>query len=213
MLCILIWNTSQRNQKKTSIFLVKKLVYLKLWLKSVQCLHNVFQENYCFVIINTGDTVIVALLNITSFHKKKIAWSLITRVPLWGPLGRPLCWWPCYHPWITWGMCQEALDMERSNGEERTESKNRKDKDHDLPYGTGPPAEFRCFHALSVALEWAATASSAMAASTGCTRNAVGSSAWKKTLTTDVHSARELHAPWMADHRRKSRSDLTSLRW
>ena len=33
------------------------------------------------------------------------------------------------------------------------------------------------FHALSVALEWAATASSAMAASTGCTRNAVGSSA------------------------------------
>ena len=33
------------------------------------------------------------------------------------------------------------------------------------------------FHAPSVALEWAATASSAMAASTGCTRNAVGSSA------------------------------------
>ena len=59
----------------------------------------------------------------------------------------------------------------------------------------------------------ASTASSAMAASTGCTRNAVGSSALKKTLTTDVHSARELHAPWMADHRRKSRSDLTSLRW
>ena len=38
-------------------------------------------------------------------------------------------------------------------------------------------------------LEWAATASSAMAASTGCTRNAVGSSAWKRTLTIDVHSA------------------------
>ena len=69
------------------------------------------------------------------------------------------------------------------------------------------------FHVLSVALEWAATASSAMAASTGCTRNAVGSSAWKRTLTIDVHGARELHAPWMADHRRKSRSDLTSLRW
>ena len=32
----------------------------------------------------------------------------------------------------------------------------------------------------AVTLEWAATASSAMAASTGCTRNAVGSSAWKK---------------------------------
>ena len=31
-----------------------------------------------------------------------------------------------------------------------------------------------------------------MAASTGCTRYAVGSSAWKKTLTTDVHGARPL---------------------
>ena len=40
-------------------------------------------------------------------------------------------------------MCQEGLDLERSNGEERTESKCRKDKDHDLWYGTGPPAEFR----------------------------------------------------------------------
>ena len=40
-------------------------------------------------------------------------------------------------------MCQEALDMERSNGEERTENKCRKDKDYDLWYGTGPPAEFR----------------------------------------------------------------------
>ena len=33
------------------------------------------------------------------------------------------------------------------------------------------------FPSPSVALEWAATASSAMAVSTGCTRNAVGSSA------------------------------------
>ena len=40
-------------------------------------------------------------------------------------------------------MWQEALDMERSNGEERTESKCRKDKDYDLWYRTGPPAEFR----------------------------------------------------------------------
>ena len=32
------------------------------------------------------------------------------------------------------------------------------------------------FHAPSVALEWAATTSSATTASTGCTRNAVGSS-------------------------------------
>ena len=40
-------------------------------------------------------------------------------------------------------MCQKALDLERSNGKERTESKRRKDKDHDLRYGPGPPAEFR----------------------------------------------------------------------
>ena len=38
------------------------------------------------------------------------------------------------------------------------------------------------FHAPSVALEWAATVSSATAASTGCTRNAVGSSAWQRPL-------------------------------
>ena len=38
-------------------------------------------------------------------------------------------------------MCQKALDLERSNGKERTESKSRKDEDHDLRYGT--PAEFR----------------------------------------------------------------------
>ena len=60
-----------------------------------------------------------------------------------GSLGGPLCRWPCYHCWITWWMCQEAPDLERSNWEERTESKCRKDKDHDLRYGTGPPAEFR----------------------------------------------------------------------
>ena len=41
--------------------------------------------------------------------------------------------------------------MESSNGGERTESKCRKDKDHDLWYGPGPPAEFRrvSMHRLS----------------------------------------------------------------
>ena len=66
---------------------------------------------------------------------------------------------------------------------------------------------------LSVALEWAGIESSAMAASTGCTRNAVGSSAWQRTLITDVYSARELHASWTADHIGKSKSDLTRRRW
>ena len=57
---------------------------------------------------------------------------------------------------------------------------------------------------LSVALEWAATAYSETAASTGCTKNAEGSSAWQRTLITDVHSARELHVAWTTDHRGKS---------
>ena len=63
------------------------------------------------------------------------------------------------------------------------------------------------FHMLFVALELAATESSAMTASTGCTRNAVGSSAWQRTLITIVHSARELHTAWTADHRGKSKSN------
>ena len=148
---------------------------------------------------------------LTALHH--YAWGLVMRVLLWGPLGGPLCRWPCYHRWIARGLCQEAIDLERSNGGERTESKCRKDEDHDLWYGPGRLAEQASFHVLSVALEWAATASSAMTASTGCTRNAVGSSAWQRSLITDVHGARELHATWMADHRRKSRSDLTSWKW
>ena len=71
-------------------------------------------------------------------------------------------------------MCQKALDMERSNGGERAESKCKKDKDHDLWISCRVQASS---HVLSVALEWAATASSAKAVSTGCIRSAVGSSA------------------------------------
>ena len=41
------------------------------------------------------------------------------------------------------GMCQEALDMERSHGEEGVEGKCRKDKGHDLWYRPGPLAAFR----------------------------------------------------------------------
>ena len=93
---------------------------------------RVWSEGWCSPRISTQPTAL-----------HHCAWSLILRVPLWGPLWRALCWWHCYHRWIAWGMCQEALDLERSNGEERTESKCRKDKDYDLRYGTGPPAEFR----------------------------------------------------------------------
>ena len=33
---------------------------------------------------------------------------------------------------------------------------------------------------------------------------------WAQALITDVHGARELHAPWTADHREKSKSNLIS---
>ena len=44
---------------------------------------------------------------------------------------------------IARGMCLEDLDLDRSNGGERAESKFRKDEDHNLWYGPGPPTEFR----------------------------------------------------------------------
>ena len=72
-----------------------------------------------------------------------IVLEALSLVLLWGALGGPLCRLPCYHRWIIRGMCQKALDLERSNGKERTESKCRKNEDHDLRYGLGPPAEFR----------------------------------------------------------------------
>ena len=42
---------------------------------------------------------------------------------------------------------------------------------------------------------------------------AEGSSTWQRTLITDVHSARELHAAWTADHRGKSKTNLSSWGW
>ena len=39
---------------------------------------------------------------------------------------------------------------------------------------------------------------------------AESSSAWQRTLITDVHSARELHSAWTADHREKSKTNLSS---
>ena len=68
-------------------------------------------------------------------------------------------------------------------------------------------------HEPSVTLEWAATASSAMAASTGCTRNAAGSSTWQRILIIVVHGTRKLHTPWTGDDIGKSKSKLTSWRW
>ena len=141
------------------------------------------------------------------------SWNLVMRVPVWGPLGGPICLWPCNYRWITQGMCQEALDLERSNGVERAERKCRKDEDHDLWYWPGPPAEFRQV-SMRCLLHWHGQQQHLLQwLQALCTRNAVGSSAWQGTLITDVHGARDLHAPWMADHREKSRLDLTSWIW
>ena len=103
--------------------------------------------------------------------------------------------------------------MERSNGEERTESKCRKDKDHDLRYGTGPPAEFRRFSMCRLS-HWSGQQQHLMQ-----WLQALGAQEmqWAQGLKKDPDygctRSRELHAPWMADHRRKSRLNLTSLRW
>ena len=65
--------------------------------------------------------------------------------------------------------------------EEKGQSKCRKDEDHDLWYdlwyGPGPLAEFRRV-SMCCLLHWSGQQQHpARAASTGCTRNAVGSSA------------------------------------
>ena len=74
-------------------------------------------------------------------------------------------------------MCQKALDLERSNGGKRLRVNAEKMEIMICGMGWTACRVQASFHVPSVALEWAATASSAMAASTGCTGNAVGSSA------------------------------------
>ena len=103
--------------------------------------------------------------------------------------------------------------MERSNKEERTESRCRKDKDHDLRYGTGPPAEFRRV-SLRRLSHWSGQQQQLLQwlQALGVKKRS-GLKRLKKDPDYRCTRSRELYAPWMADHRRKSRSDLTSLRW
>ena len=102
-------------------------------------------------------------------------------------------------------MCKEALDLERSNGGERAESKCRKDEDHDLWYGHGPLAEFRQV-SMRCLLHWSGKQQHLLQQ-----LQALGAQEmqWAQALLTDIHVARELHVPWMAYHRGKSKSDLT----
>ena len=110
----------------------------------------------------------------------------------------------CVRRLLTW---KEAM-------EKKGQSKCRKDKVYDLRYGTGPPAEFRRV-SMRRLLHWSGQQQHLLQwlQALGAQEIQWAQALEKKTLTTDVHGARELHVPWMADHRRKSRSDLTSLRW
>ena len=74
-------------------------------------------------------------------------------------------------------MCQEALDLERSNREKGLRVNSGKTKIMIFGMGLDLLQSSVSFLVPSVALDWAATAFSAMAVSTWCTRNAVGSSA------------------------------------
>ena len=98
----------------------------------------------------------------------------------------------CVRRFLTWKEAMEEKGLRVNAGEMKI-----------MICGTGldllqSSGQFPCASAI---LEWTATASSAMSASTGCTRNAVGPSAGQRTLIIDVHGARELHTPWMADQR------------
>ena len=78
-----------------------------------------------------------------SFALHHCAGGLVTWVSGWCSLGGPICRWSFHNCWLPRGMCREALDMERSHGEEGVEGKCRKDKGHDLWYRPGPFAKFR----------------------------------------------------------------------
>ena len=101
---------------------------------------------------------------------------------------------------VTWGSWLGKRAME-----EKRLSKCRKDIDHDLWYRPGPlqsSGEFPCAVCHtgvgSNIIFW-----------NSCKhwvhKIAESSSAWQRTLITDVHSAKELHAAWTADHRESPR--------
>ena len=68
------------------------------------------------------------------------AGGLVTWVSGWCSLGGSICRWSFHHCWLPRGMCQEALDMAKSHGEEGVEGKCRKDKGQYLWYRPGPLA-------------------------------------------------------------------------
>ena len=74
--------------------------------------------------------------------------------------------------------------------------KCRKDEGHDLWYRSEPPAEFRRVPMCCLS-HWSRQQQHLLQQlqNTGCTRNAVGSSAWQRTLITGVQRSRELPVP------------------
>ena len=104
--------------------------------------------------------------------------------------------------------------MERSHEEEWVEGKCRKDKG--IICGTGldllqSSCEYPCAVCGTGVL--ATTSSTAMAANSGCIKNAAGYNECHQILIIDVHGAGELPALLMEDCRVRFSSDLISWRW
>ena len=100
--------------------------------------------------------------------------------------------------------------MERGN-EEKGLSKCMKDHDHDLCYRPGPPAEFRRVFACSLS-HWSGQQQHLLKQLQALSVQEMQRAQvlWQRTLITVVHSTRELHAAWTADHRGKFKLNLLS---
>ena len=103
----------------------------------------------------------------------------------------------------------------------KKKKKCRKDQDHDLRYGPGPSAEFRRVSMCHLShwrgqqhyfLQWLL----ALGAQEMHWAQALDKGPWLQMYTVPgnctPHGSRELHAPWTANHRGKSKSDHTSWR-
>ena len=88
-------------------------------------------------------------------------------------------------------MCQKALDMERSHGEEGAEGKCRKDKGHDLDL-----LQSSCEYSCAVCRIGVGNNRTYC---NGCIRNAAGYNDWHPILIIVEHGAWEMPALLAAD--------------
>ena len=174
---------------------------------------KVWSEGWCSPRISTQPTAL-----------HHCAWSLITRIPLWGPLGGPLCSMTLlsslnYLRNVSGGLLTRKETMEKKG------LRVNAGKTKIMICGTGldllqSSGEFPC------AVCRTGVGSNNIFCN-GCKhwvhKKCSGLKRLKKGLdyrctrcqgtARPLNDRPQMHAPWMADHRRKSRSDLTSLRW